>query len=53
MATGDIATLKAFFGLKAGQALADFAAELRDLTEEDREELVRLIRELDKEAIAA
>ncbi len=33
--------LKKFFGLKPGQKLQEFAAEIRTLTPEDKEELVR------------
>lgn len=34
--------LKKYFGLKSGQKLQEFAAEIRTLTPEDKDELVRL-----------
>lgn len=37
--------LKKYFGLKDGQKLQEFAAEIRELTPEDKEELVRLAAE--------
>ena len=33
--------LKKFFGLKDGQTLSDFAGELKQLTDEDKEQLVQ------------
>ncbi len=32
---------KKFFGIKSGQTLKDFAAEIRELTDKDKEDLVR------------
>ncbi len=38
-------TLKDFFGLRPGEGLKDFAAELKALTPEDKEQLVLGIRD--------
>ena len=40
-----IARCREFFGYRAGTGMSDFVAELRALTQEDREELVRLFNE--------
>ena len=36
-----VKVLKEFFGLKPDQTLKDFAAELKELTSEDKEQLVQ------------
>src|SRR5436853_4267255 len=43
MSSTDI--LRAYFGLKPGQKLAEFAAELKDLSTTDKKELVTLAAE--------
>jgi len=44
---------KQFFGLKTGQAIGEFAAEIRELTPQDREELASMLtKELGKPVLA-
>ena len=45
MAKGLTIQCKNFFGLKPGQTLSEFAAELRQLTDKDKKELVDLFNE--------
>ena len=40
-----VQVLREYFGMKPGQSLADFAKELKELTPEDRNELVTLAAE--------
>ena len=40
-----IKPLKEFFGLKEGQKLADFAEELKQLTDEDKQQLSKGIED--------
>lgn len=40
----DASVLKEYFGLKEGQGLADFVAEIKKLTPEDKAELVELAK---------
>ena len=37
-----ITAMKKFFGLKPGQSLKDFSAEVKELTAEDKRELAEL-----------
>lgn len=51
---GNAVVLREFFGLQPGKALADFAKELKALSDEDKTELANLARiELRKVAQAA
>ena len=42
---GDAKVLKDYFGLREGETIRDFAAELKALTPEDKEQLASGIRD--------
>ena len=43
MSISHIVAINRYFGKKPGQTLSEFAGELRQLTDSDKEELVKLL----------
>lgn len=48
--TSFVGACREFFGIKSGQTLQEFAAELRQLTPEDKAEMVQLFRQVGLDA---